>query len=144
MGLGIAKGVLSYMKRNPVNTLFGVGSLPFSVDDYEERRANGNGVVSSGLGAAFETVLPFVTSIPGYIAYEALAHAGDIARGINDLDSYRRNLGRAKHAAAFSNSQFNDTEQAHTMRQAGMAMMQKSKYNAQVALMGNEAKYMYK
>ena len=44
----------------------------------------------------------------------------------------------------YAYGKFNDTEQVHTMREAGMNMLQRSKYNTQMALMGNEAKYMYK
>ena len=39
----------------------------------------------------------------------------------------------------FYNATFNDTQQAYTMRQAGMQLAENSKYNLQQSLMGNEA-----
>ena len=44
----------------------------------------------------------------------------------------------------FAHAQFNDTEQAYTMRQAGMAIAKRSRYNINQAMLGNEAKYMMK
>ena len=53
-----------------------------------------------------------------------------------------RSMNRGAINAPFSNATFVDTQQAYTMRQAGMQMAQASRYNLQQTLLGNEAQYM--
>ena len=55
--------------------------------------------------------------------------------------SYRRQLGREQRQAAFQNAAFQDTQSTYTMRQAGMAIAERSRYNTQQAMLGREASY---
>ena len=44
----------------------------------------------------------------------------------------------------FNAHTFVDGQQIYTMRQAGMALAQKAKYQVQAAQMGNEAQFMHR
>lgn len=140
----ISQGLKSFIGKNKLNTLIGVTTLPTMFDDYEENRANGHGKTVSGISAAFNYAMPMAMNLKQFTAFSLLSNAGEIAKGLQEANDYGRKLNASKYAHAFDGAQFNDTDQVHTMREAGMAMLQKSKYNTQMALMGNEAKYMYK
>lgn len=140
----ISVGMKSFLKKNKFNVGITALTAPMSVDDYEQKRADGHGVLVSGAAVAFENALMLGLSMKGMLAYGLLSNAREIYSGAQDINNYARQLNASKYARAFSNAQFNDTEQVHTMREAGMQMLQRSKYNTQMALMGNEAKYMYK
>jgi len=80
-----------------------------------------------------------------WAGYHALKDGPRLAvEGMAAADTWRRNPARSNSNEAFVNAQFEDTQQVHTMRQAGMAIAQRSRYNTQVAMMGNEASYMMK
>lgn len=115
----------------------------FAADTYKESRENGDGVLWSAAKAGSDFVLPFLLSPALYMGYEAVTGLPGAVIGTSEW--YRdasRQAALEKRNAAFSNSHFNDTEQAYTMRQAGMAMAERSRYNVQQAMLGNEAKYM--
>lgn len=119
----------------------------FAMDTYDEERQNGASKAGAFFSAAADFALPFMMPLKGYMALEAGKGLIESAPELYmDAQSYRRELGRQKrgYTKAFSNSEFNDTEQYYTMRQAGMAIAQRSRYNVQQAMLGNEAKYMMK
>jgi hypothetical protein len=66
------------------------------------------------------------------------------AKAARFYGQWNRHLSQMAKQQAFQNASFSDTEQAYTMRQAGMAIAQRSRYNTQQAMLGNEAKYMLK
>ena len=123
-----------------INGLFGIWQ---GVDEYQSARENGDGFISSVGQGAFEGVLGMYPWLwAGYHGLKDGPRA--IVEGVAAADTWRRNLARSNSNQAFVNAQFEDTQQVHTMRQAGMAIAQRSRYNTQVAMMGNEAQYMMK
>ena len=140
----MSKGMKSLVKNNKFNASLTAAMLPMSIDEYEQKRADGHGALTSGAAVTFDNALMMALNMKGALGYGLLASAGDIYEGVYQANNYGRQLNASKYAHAFDSAQFNDTEQVHTMREAGMNMLQRSKYNTQMALMGNEAKYMYK
>lgn len=146
--MGVAGIIGKVLKNNKM----GVGTVAnvamggyFGLDSYQEAKENGSGTAGAIGAAAMDTILPAAMGFVPYLAYEAVTHAPEMAMaGMNAYDQYSRGLGRAQRNAPFANSQFNDTEQVYTMRQAGMAIAQRSKYNMQQARMGREAQFMMK
>ena len=123
-----------------INGLFGVWQ---GVDEYQAARENGDSLISSVGQGAFEGVLGMYPWL--WVGYHGLKDGPRLAvEGMAAADTWRRNLARSNSNQSFVNAQFEDTQQVHTMRQAGMAIAQRSRYNTQVAMMGNEASYMMK
>lgn len=127
------------------NALNLLASGYFGVSAYNTARDEGNGTVASFASGAMEAALPMVVGNVGYLAYIAateLPSAGVSA--IESYGQYGRNLARNSNQAPFRNAQFAETQGTYTMRQAGMALAQKSKYSLQQTTLGNEAQYMHR
>lgn len=134
----IGKELMNYASHNKLN--IGMGAY-FGYDTYSEDRNEGHGMAYSLADAALEAALPMI-SMPAYIAYEALSNADMLVQGYDSMEKWSRQVAREQSNRAFASAHFNDTEQGYTMRQRGMAIAQRSKYNMEQAMMGNEAKYM--
>ena len=116
-----------------------------ALSTYQEQREQGSGVAASAAAAAMEFSLPMMMSTKAYLGLQLLSGAPEMAfDAYNSMSKYRRQLTRESTGQAFLNARFDDTQQAYTMRQAGMAIAQRSRYNTQQARLGNEAKYMMK
>lgn len=112
---------------------------------YQDAREQGQSVAGALGSAIFDTALSIGLSPAGYMAYQAIVDGPEmIQSGMNALETYKRQTAAAASNKAFVNSHFNDSDQIFTMRQAGMAVAERSKYNMQQAMMGNEARYMRK
>lgn len=136
---GMLKAVGKFLWNNKVNASFAAWA---GTDAYQTDRENGRSVAGSLAHAGLEAALPFI-SMPVYIGYELLSGApGEVLNAYDAADKYRRQTAAENSNRAFVNAHFNDTEQTYTMRQRGMAVAQRSKYNVQHAMLGNEAKYM--
>lgn len=136
------KSIGRMMAKNKLET--GLG-LAFGFMDYSDAKKQGDSTPTALAKATLSGVLPMVMSTTGYIAYEAITSAPEIAvDAVNMYDQYSRSLKREARGMAFANAVFNDTEQVHTMRQASQAIAERSRYNTQHARLGGEAKYMYK
>lgn len=108
-------------------------------------KEGGAGTLSAAASAGMDLALPMMMNVGPYLALEAVKELPSLAyNGYMAADQYRRQLGRQSRNNAFINAKFDDTEQTYTMRQAGMAIAQRSRYNTQQAMLGNEAKYMMK
>jgi Sec-independent protein translocase protein TatA len=115
------------------------------IDSYQTAREEGGSKLGAAAGAVVDAALPFVLGAPAYAAYFAATELPELAVTASDaMGTYQRNMAKASSNRAFVNAHFDDTQQAFTMRQAGMAIAQRSKYNMQQAMMGNEARYMRK
>lgn len=141
MGLGSLAGkAWDSLAEHKIGTGLGVYS---AVDSYQSAREGGSGVVSSLAVAGMDFALPYVLGGGGYMAYMAATELPSLAmEGYAALDSRRRQLARDMSGAAFASAHFNDSQMAYTMRQAGMNIAERSKYNINQAMLGNEAKYM--
>lgn len=117
------------------------GLLPgyFAVSEYGDKRAEGNGVISSAVSAAGDAALSFM-SMPLYIASAVLpAAAGAAMQGYDSLSAYSRQLQSQKRNKPFQNATFVDSQQTYTMRQASMNLARQGQMAAQQTSMGNEA-----
>lgn len=137
-----AKAAIAAKKGNTSLLALGLGVYS-GVEEYQASREEGNGIGYSVARGAFEGILGLHPGL--WAAYHGLKDGPElVVQGITAADTWRRNIARSNSNQAFVNAQFEDTQQVHTMRQAGMAIAQRSRYNTQVAMMGNEASYMMK
>lgn len=129
-------------KMTAFNTVVGGWA---GIDSYQTAREEGSSKLGAAAGAAVDTALPFILPPMLYGAYFAATELPELAVTASDaIGTYSRNMAKASSNRAFVNAHFDDTQQAFTMRQAGMQIAQRSKYNMQQAMMGNEARYMRK
>lgn len=133
------------MEKIGVGAMFNLGlNGMFAVSDYKTAREEGSSRVGSvakaaGNFALYEAMgwwtLPFQ-------AASALPSAA--VSGYEAVGKLTRQMNQQGKQVPFVNSNFQDYNQAFTMRQAGMQMAQASKYNLQQTLLGNEAAYLNK
>lgn len=118
----------------------GMSGLAF-VHEYNNNRAEGDGVMKSAALGAGNAFIMDAIGMPAYIGISAVG-MGVKAGGavISEVGNKSRDFARAN--IAFSNSHFNDSQKAYTMRQSGMQNIQNAEFNTKKALMGNEARYM--
>ena len=114
----------------------------FGYQTYKDNRAQGNNIVTSTLAAGGEMVKNELLGLPGMLALGAIKGIPNLAvKGTMGLQKLSRQSARQRfgNSTPFYNATFTDTQQAYTMRQAGMQLAENSKYNLQQSLMGNEA-----
>lgn len=115
------------------------------VDDYKSQRQEGHGKAISTLTAAGNAAIFEAVGFKGMLGLGALKHGPEmIVNGVMKANSIAREMDSSTRNTPFINSTFADSNQAYTMRQAGMQLAQASKYNLQQTLMGNEASSMHR
>jgi len=127
--------------------LFNLGlSSYFAYDTYKEERAQGNTRLGALGRATLDFVMPELLGPWGYIGYELVKAApGAIYSGVQGLSQHVRQMERvAQDQSPFRSNTFVDSQQIYTMRQAGMALAEQSKYALQQSLMGDEARFMHR
>lgn len=151
MAIGLIRAVGRMASKNlgkvggAGNVINGGFGAYFGISGYNTAREEGNGVISSLAAGATEAILPMLMTPTGYAMYVAATELPGVAvSAAESYGQYGRNLARQSKQTPFQNSQFNDTQQTFTMRQAGMALAQKSKYSLQQTTLGNEAQYMHR
>jgi hypothetical protein len=151
MAGGFSKAVESIMSGKMLKNLgpgamIGMGmNAYFGVSTYRESRGQGMGVIGSGAKAIGEMAVTDMIGMPAYLgltAIETLPKA--IVGGVNAINQQARAMTYASigRNTPFANANFQDTQQAYTMRQAGMQLAKASKYNLQQTMLGNEAQFM--
>ena len=123
---------------------YGVSAY-FGFDSFVESRREGSSMPGAMTRAVADTALPLLLTIPGYLGLEAVTSLPSL--GIDAYKwqrDYRRYLGAEQRQRAFQTMAFQDNQQTYTMRQAAMGIAQRSRYNMQQAMMGNEAQFMMK
>lgn len=116
-----------------------------AISDYKNSRLEGNGKVGSAIYAAGNAIMFEAIGMKGMLAMGAISNAPNlILNGVTKANAVARSMDRASRNVPFNNATFVDSQQAYTMRQAGMQLAQASKYNLQQSLMGNEASVMHK
>ncbi len=136
--------LFKFIASNKMATANAVFSGVSGLDSYEQARQEGAGVAGAIGTAALDTALSMTMGLPLYMAYEGLKAGVSFAAstGYQQYQQASRAFALSNRQRPFSNAQFNDTEQAYTMRQAGMAIAQRTRSNTEQAMLGNEAKYM--
>lgn len=115
----------------------GVGIL-----SYNKARNEGQGVIPSMAKGAFDGFAIDKIGPGNIFVAKALANAPSIAaKSYYSLDQQRRQMSRLGTNMPFQTANFMDTQQAYTMRQAGMKMAQQSQFSRQQAMLGNEAQF---
>lgn len=143
------KVVSKLMNANKGKKLFNAGATFTAVTgaigavgDYKDARDSGHGHMYSAAKAGTE----FITSeLMGwaYLPYVAMKAAPSVlVGGAEKAGTALRSMNKQSRQVPFQNATFKDNQQAYTMRQAGMAAAENSRYNLQQSLMGNEANYL--
>ncbi len=120
-------------------------NLYFGATGYSRARQEGHGVPGSVIKGTLDAVL--IDTI-GFKTYFPLLAArglpGAATKGVEALGKHARDMSSRRANRPFQNNTFVDTEQNYTMRQAGMAMAEQSKYNLQHSMLGNEAQHLHR
>lgn len=121
-------------------------NLYTSFGSYKDYRAEGQSRLSALGNATMDFVLPELMGIGGYLGYELIKHApGALLNGAQSISQNVRQMERtARDQSPFRANTFVDSQQIYTMRQAGMALAEQSKYALQQSLMGDEARFMHR
>lgn len=123
----------------------GVMTGYFAMDSYQEAKREGKGTAGALGSAAMSAVLPMTMGILPWMGFELVTSApGMAASAYGSLSKYRRELGQKQRHIAFQNASFQENQQTYTMRQAALAIAERTRYNRSLALQGHEAKYMFK
>lgn len=116
-----------------------------TVSDYKDKRLEGHGKISSAISAAGNAIMFDAIGLKGMFTMGLIKHAPVLAtKGIIKANAVARSMDRSARNTPFANATFVDSQQAFTMRQAGMQLAQASKYNLQQTLLGNEASVMHR
>lgn len=126
-------------------TLLGWGmNLGFGAMTYHDEREKGRGIAGSAASAIGTNIMMDIVGAPAYIGIQAAqALPKAVMGGALEVGKYARSLAMNGRNKPFINAHFNDSQQAYTMRQAGMSLAKASKYNLQQTMLGNEASYMH-
>jgi hypothetical protein len=143
MGISaLGKTVISTLWNNKFSVLM---NTHIALSTYKASRDEGSGVISSMAATGLDLSLSHMLGWKAYLALEAAKTIPALAvTGMEEYGKYERTLAKDRVARPFGNAVFEDSRNAFTMRQAGMALAQKSKYSMQQAMLGNEAQYMHK
>lgn len=133
----LGKALWKHKISTAMNTGFGIMSYNDSID-------KGEGVGMALAGAAADTALPMVVGGWAYAGLQIAEMAPSAVVGAIEMSrDFGSSIARSSNST-FSNAQFQDSQQYQTMRQAGMAVIERSKYNQQLAMLGDEARYMHR
>ena len=119
-------------------------NLGFAINDFNEARDAGDGVIKAGVKAGAQFVAGEMLGgwmFPVMLAKQVPTMAISAIEGTQKITRQMNSTGRIQ---TFGEAQFQDTQQLATMRQAGMELAKMSQYNLQQSIMGNEAQYMHK
>jgi len=137
--MALLKAVGKALWNNKFNAGFGAWA---GVSTYQDDIEQGSSTLGALAHAGVEAALPLL-SMPLYFGYEIATGApAELMKGYDAADQWRRRVARENANVAFQSAHFDDTQQTYTMRQRGMAIAQRGRYNMKQAMMGNEAKYM--
>lgn len=117
-----------------------------AIDSYLDYRKEGRGRLNAAGHAALDFVLPELMGMGAYIGFQAASAApGLLINGAQTIAQTGRQYERGiQDQSPFRTNTFVDSQQIYTMRQAGMALAEQSKYALQQSLMGDEARFMHR
>lgn len=114
----------------------------FAYGDYKTARENGSSRLGAGVQAASSFAMGEILGMWMLPFSLAPSIPGAVVGAVEGIGKMQRQMNKDARRLPFANAQFNDYQQAFTMRQAGMQLAQNSQYNLQQTLMGNEASYL--
>ena len=120
--------------------------LGFMVNDYIDYRHEGDTRLGALGRASLSFLLPELMGGGAYFGFLAASAApGAILSGAQSLSQNMRAQERnIRDQSPFRTNTFVDSQQIYTMRQAGLALAEQSKYALQQSLMGDEARFMHR
>lgn len=122
-----------------------INTAKSAVDKYKESRAEGRGVISSGVRAAGSAVAADMLGPIGSIALPFIQAAPGAVIGATDfLMSEQRRMNSSANFMPLGGTSFQDSQQLATMRQSGMELAKMSQYNLEQTLMGAEARHLHR
>lgn len=129
-----------------VGGVFSIGMNAYSAaSEYKQKRTEGHSKLGAAASAAGDAIMFDAIGFPRMLALGAVKAVPNLAvNSVLKANSMARSMDRASRNVPFANATFTDSQQAYTMRQAGMQLAQASKYNLQQSLMGNEASVMHR
>jgi hypothetical protein len=114
------------------------------VSTFNEAKDKGNGTLMSAAKAGGEVFLNHALGMGAYMGLMALPAVPKLGiQAYEGLAKMSRSMSNPARNNPFAGANFMDSQQAYTMRQAGMKLAKASKYNQQQAMLGNEAQYMH-
>lgn len=121
-------------------------SVGFGVMDFMDAKNEGVGNIEALASAGMNFIVPELVGGWAYAGYQALSMAGQL--GVSAYENANMSLRQMnrdlRNQTPFRGHTFVDSPQIYTMRQAGMALAQQSKYNLQQTMMGNEAQFLHR
>lgn len=130
-----------------LGTTLGIGADAVSaIMDFSDSMHEGNGVLASTVQAGLGFAIPELVGTIPYLAYQAVdfAATAGVAAYENANMKLRQMDRDNRNQNPFRSHTFVDSQQIYTMRQAGMALAQQSKYRLQQTMMGNEAQFLHR
>ena len=118
----------------------------FGISAYNDARNEGKGRISAIGSGIMNVVLPEILGGGMYMALDFGSELPGLAvSGAQGLPRMAREQERVvRNQAPFQANTFVDSQQIYTMRQAGMALAEQSKYQLEQTIMGNEAQYLHR
>lgn len=129
------------MKYGPT-ALFGY----LAIGSYQDYRNEGKTRLGALGNAVMDFALPELMGFWPYVGYEFIkaAPGAALSAGQHISHTMRQMEQEGRNQAPFRTNTFVDSQQIYTMRQAGMALAEQSKYALQQTLMGDEARFMHR
>lgn len=130
---------------NAGTALFWGSNAYFTASGYAQARREGYGQATSLVKGLTDAVLIDIIGWKAYLplmAVNALPSAA--TSGLETLGRHARNIASERYSVPFQGNTFVDTKQTYTMRQTGMQLAQRSRYNLQHAMLGNEAQHLHR
>lgn len=121
-------------------------NVGMNLPGYFDYRAEGKGRLNSLAHTAFDMILPEFLGWKLTLGFQlAEALPGAAVGGLQKVAQVGREYERAaRDQSPFRTNTFVDSQQIYTMRQAGMALAEQSKYQLHQTMMGNEARFMHR
>lgn len=125
----------------------GVGTVlnaAFTVKDYKDAKEQGYSTTGAAAKALGTNIMMTVIGPGKFLGMQMAMEAPALAiKGYEAMAKQARSMAAMGTNKPFQNATFVDTQQAYTMRQAGLQLAKASQYNTQQAMMGNEASFMH-
>lgn len=120
--------------------------LGYGYSVFKDHREEGKTILSSAAHTAWDMVLPEFLGWKTHLFLQAASGLPKtfVEQGVNMSQTVRQYEQAIRDQSPFKTNTFVDSQQIYTMRQAGMALAEQSKYALQQTLIGNEAKYMHR
>ena len=133
------------MKKVGVGGAIGAGLDAYQFfSTYNEKKQEGRSGAYSFISGLSSAYLTNIIGAKTFIGLSAVQNVPKLAvGGYETLSKQARSMSMGLNQP-FATSTFVDNPQIYTMRQAGMALAERSKYNLQQTIMGNEARYFHR